>query len=150
MPGLRFALHHGFTYSGHPVACAVAIANIGILRGEHLVERAKNDIGPYLAERWLALAEHPLVGEARIAGMIGALELVKDKKTRAFFDKRGEAGGICRDLCIENGLVMRATRDSMLIAPPLVISRAEVDELVQKARLSLDMTLAELSKRGRL
>ncbi len=142
--------HHGFTYSGHPVACAVAIANIGILRSEHLVERAKDDIGPYLAERWLTLAEHPLVGEARIAGMIGALELVQDKKTRAFFDKRGEAGGICRDLCIENGLVMRATRDSMLIAPPLVITRAEVDELVQKARLSLDMTLAELGNRGRL
>ncbi len=82
--------------------------------------------------------------------MIGALELVKDKKTRAFFDKRGEVGGICRDLCIANGLVMRATRDSMLIAPPLVISRAEVDELVQKARLSLDMTLAEVRRRGRL
>ncbi len=140
--------HHGFTYSGHPAACAVAIANIGILRREGLVERVKNDIGPYLAERWLALADHPLVGEARIAGLIGAVELVKDKKTRAFFDKRGEVGGICRDLCIANGLVMRATRDSMLIAPPLVISRPEVDELVQKARLSLDMTLAEVRRRG--
>jgi putrescine---pyruvate transaminase len=142
--------HHGFTYSGHPASCAVAIANIDILRRERLVERARTEIGPYLAKRWLELADHPLVGEARIAGMIGALELVRNKNSREFFDRRGEVGQICRDLCIANGLVMRATRDSMLIAPPLVISTAEVDELIEKACRSLDMTLAEVRRQGRL
>ena len=142
--------HHGFTYSGHPACCAVALANIAILRNEGIVERARLKIGPYLAERWRALADHPLVGEARIAGMIGALELVRDKSRRKFFDKRGEVGVICRDLCVANGLVMRATRDTMLIAPPLVIRESEVDELVDKARRCLDLTLAEVRRQGRM
>ncbi|HZF16188.1 MAG TPA: aspartate aminotransferase family protein [Steroidobacteraceae bacterium] len=140
--------HHGFTYSGHPAACAVAIANIAILRRERLVERAKTDIGPYLAERWTSLADHPLVGEVRQTGMIGALELVKNKDKREFFADRGKVGLICRDFCVANGLIMRATRDTMLIAPPLVISRSEVDELVEKARRSLDMTLARVRRLG--
>jgi putrescine aminotransferase len=140
--------HHGFTYSGHPAACAVAIANIEILRREHLVERARSEIGPYLAKRWVELADHPLVGEARIKGMIGALELVKHKKKREFFPDRGKVGVICRDNCVANGLIMRATRDSMLIAPPLVISPSEVDELIEKARRSLDMTLTEVRRQG--
>jgi putrescine aminotransferase len=140
--------HHGFTYSGHPAACAVALANIEILRREKLVERARSDIGPYLAKRWVELADHPLVGEARIKGMIGALELVRDKGKREFFADRGKAGLICRDICVANGLIMRATRDSMLIAPPLIISKSEVDELIDKARRSLDMTLSEVRRRG--
>jgi putrescine---pyruvate transaminase len=140
--------HHGFTYSGHPAACAVALANIGILRRERLVERVRAEIGPYLAQRWQDLADHPLVGEARICGLIGALELVKDKKSRQFFADRGKVGLICRDICVAGGLIMRATRDSMLIAPPLVISAAEVDELVEKARRSLDLTLAEARRQG--
>jgi putrescine aminotransferase len=142
--------HHGFTYSGHPVACAVALANIAILRGEGIVDRARAQIGPYLAQRWRELADHPLVGEARIAGMIGALELVRDKATRQYFEKRGAVGLICRDICVANGLIMRATRDSMLIAPPLVIRETEVDELVDKARRCLDLTLAEVRRQGRM
>jgi putrescine aminotransferase len=140
--------HHGFTYSGHPAACAVALANIGILRNERLVERVREEIGPYLGKRWQELASHPLVGEARICGLIGALELVKDKSRREFFPDRGKVGVICRDICIASGLIMRATRDTMLIAPPLVISAAEVDELIEKARRSLDLTLAEVRRQG--
>jgi putrescine aminotransferase len=140
--------HHGFTYSGHPASCAVALANIAIIRRERLVERVKTEIGPYLAKRWAELAEHPLVGEVRLTGLIGALELVKDKGKREFFADRGKVGLICRDYCIANGLIMRATRDTMLIAPPLVISRAEVDELVEKARRALDRTLAEVKRLG--
>jgi putrescine aminotransferase len=140
--------HHGFTYSGHPAACAVALANIDILRRERLVERVRTDIGPYLARRWTELGDHPLVGEARISGLIGALELVRDKKRREFFPERGKVGLICRDFCVANGLIMRATRDSMLIAPPLVISASEVDELIEKARLCLDLTLAEVRRQG--
>ncbi len=140
--------HHGFTYSGHPASCAVALANIAIIRRERLVERARTEIGPYLAKRWAELADHPLVGEARLTGLIGALELVKNKDKREFFADRGKVGLICRDFCVANGLIMRATRDTMLIAPPLIISRAEVDELVEKARRSVDMTLAEVRRLG--
>lgn len=142
--------NHGFTYSGHPVACAVACAAIKILRDERIVERVNDDVGPYLQRRWQELASHPLVGEARIVGLIGALELVKDKSRRQGFPDPGEVGVICRDLCIANGLVMRAVRDTMIIAPPLVITHGQIDELVEKARLALDQTQQELQRQGRL
>jgi putrescine aminotransferase len=142
--------HHGFTYSGHPAACAVACAAISILRDERIVERVHDDLGPYLQKRWSELADHPLVGEARIIGLIGAMELVRDKATRACFSDPGQVGTLCRDLCIQNGLVMRAVRDTMIIAPPLVITHAQIDELVEKARKSLDMTLAELRRQNAL
>lgn len=142
--------NHGFTYSGHPVACAVACATIGILRDEQIVERVRADIGPYLQQRWRELLDHPLVGEARGVGLIGALELVRDKEQRRGFDQPGEIGTLCRDLCIANGLVMRAVRDTMIIAPPLVMTRDHADELIDKARRSLDMTLAEARRLGKL
>jgi putrescine aminotransferase len=142
--------HHGFTYSGHPAACAVACAAINILRDEGVVERVRDAVGPYLQKRWRELADHPLVGEARIVGLIGALELVRDKAKRAFFPDPGQVGTVCRDLCIQNGLVMRAVRDTMIIAPPLVITHAQIDELIEKARKSLDMTLAELKRQNAL
>jgi putrescine---pyruvate transaminase len=141
---------HGFTYSGHPAACAVACATINILRTEGIVERVRDDIGPYLQRRWRELAAHPLVGEARIVGLIGALELTKDKVTRRMFAEPGEVGTLCRDFCISNGLVMRAVRDTMIVAPPLVMTRDQVDELIDKARRSLDMTLEEGRRLGKI
>jgi putrescine aminotransferase len=141
---------HGFTYSGHPAACAVACATINILRTEGIVERVRDDIGPYLQRRWRELAAHPLVGEARIVGLIGALELTKDKATRRMFAEPGEVGTLCRDFCISNGLVMRAVRDTMIVAPPLVMTRDQVDELIDKARRSLDMTLEEGRRLGKI
>jgi putrescine aminotransferase len=131
---------HGFTYSAHPVACAVALENIRILDEEKIIERVRNDISPYLQKRWRELADHPLVGEARGLGLVGALELVKKKEPLTLFDERGKVGTLCRDLCVENGLVMRAVGDTMIISPPLVITRAEIDELIEKARKSLDLT----------
>lgn len=142
--------HHGFTYSGHPVACAVACAAINILRTERIVERVRDDVGPYLQRRWHELADHPLVGETRIVGLIGALELVKNKGPRQSFADPGEVGVVCRDLCIANGLVMRAVRDTMIIAPPLVISHDQIDELIDKARKALDQTHQELQRQGTL
>jgi putrescine aminotransferase len=142
--------HHGFTYSGHPVACAVACAAINILREERIVERVRDDVGPYLQQRWRQLADHPLVGEARIVGLIGALELVKDKVRRQTFADPGEVGLLCRDLCIANGLVMRAVRDTMIVAPPLVITHAQIDELIDKARKALDQTQQELRRQGKI
>ena len=142
--------NHGFTYSGHPAACAVACATLNIMRSEGIVERVKSDIGPYLQQHWRALEDHPLVGEARGVGLIGALELVRDKASRQGFADPGEIGTVCRDLCIANGLVMRAVRDTMIIAPPLVMTRAQVDELVDKARIALDLTLEEARRQGKL
>ena len=142
--------NHGFTYSGHPAACAVACATLNIMRSEGIVERVKSDIGPYLQQRWRALEDHPLVGEARGVGLIGALELVRDKASRQGFADPGEIGTVCRDLCIANGLVMRAVRDTMIIAPPLVMTRAQVDELIDKARIALDLTLEEARRQGKL
>ncbi|WP_312955490.1 aspartate aminotransferase family protein [Stutzerimonas nitrititolerans] len=135
--------YHGFTYSGHPVAAAVALENIRILREEKIVERVKAKTAPYLQSRWQELAEHPLVGEARGVGMLGALELVKNKKTRERFAEPG-VGMLCRQHCFQNGLVMRAVGDTMIIAPPLVINEEEIDELIVKARRCLDATAADV------
>ena len=131
---------HGYTYSGHPVAAAVAAANIGIIQRENLVERVRDDIGPYLQRQWATLGDHPLVGETRGLGMFAALEICADKASRTRFPKPGTSGGLCRDFCLANDLVMRAVSDTMIISPPLVMSHAEVDELVARARKALDLT----------
>ena len=136
--------NHGFTYSGHPAACAVAMENIRILKDEKIIERTKNDLSPYLQGKWLALGDHPLVGEARGIGMVGALELVKDKDTKTSYQSDQNVGMICRDFCFNNGLIMRAVGDAMIICPPLVISHSEIDELVDKAKLCLDLTWAKI------
>jgi putrescine aminotransferase len=137
-------LAHGYTYSGHPVCTAVALENLRLLESEKVLETVREVTAPYLADRWLALAEHPLVGEARILGMVGALELVPGKPSRAFFEDRGRVGGLCRDQALGNGLILRATGDAMLLSPPLVISRSEIDELIEKTRRSLDQTAERL------
>ena len=136
--------NHGYTTSGHPVCAAAALANIAILRREGLVDSVRTRIGPYLAQRWLALADHPLVGEARMVGLIGALELTPDKATRARFPKPGTVGTLCRDAAYRHGLVLRATGDCMLVAPPFVLSEAEADLLVARTVAALDETLAKL------
>jgi len=130
--------NHGYTTSGHPACAAAAIANLGIMRRENLVERVRGEIGPYLAARWMALADHPLVGEARIVGLIGALELTPDKALRARFPKPGETGTFCRDAAYREGLILRATGDCMLIAPPFVLSEQEANLLVERTRRALD------------
>ena len=135
--------NHGFTYSGHPVAAAVALENIRILRDEKIIENAHNETAPYLQKRLRELNDHPLVGEVRGVGLLGAIELVQDKATRKRYEGRG-AGMICRQFCFDSGLIMRAVGDTMIIAPPLVISKDEIDELVTKARKCLDLTLETL------
>ena len=135
--------NHGFTYSGHPVAAAVALENIRILREEKIVEKVHAETAPYLQKRLRELNDHPLVGEVRGVGMLGAIELVQDKATRKRYEGRG-VGMICRQFCFDNGLIMRAVGDTMIISPPLVISKDEIDELVAKARKCLDLTLETL------
>lgn len=137
---------HGYTYSGHPVAAAVAAENLRIIQREGLVERVRDDVGPYLQQQWATLGDHPLVGETRGVGLVAALELCADKATRTRFDEPGTVGGICRDICVSNGLVMRAVYDTMIISPPLVITREEIDELVKRARRCLDLTAEAIGR----
>ena len=137
--------YHGYTYSGHPAACAVAIANLQILQRENLIERIKNDIGPYLQERWRKLEDHPLVGETRMVGLMGALELVKSKEPMQSFDEKQGVGTICRDFLVDNGLVMRAVGDTIVAAPPFVLSHEEADEMIEITRRCLDLTLKAIS-----
>jgi len=139
---------HGYTYSGHPVAAAVALANLDILHRERVIERVREDLAPYWAARWRELAAHPLVGEARALGLFGALELVPAKPSRQFFKERGTVGSRGRDLAIRNGLVMRAVWDTLIVAPPLVITRTEIEELISKAALTLDQLYAGLAQDG--
>ncbi|MBP6775693.1 MAG: aspartate aminotransferase family protein [Piscinibacter sp.] len=140
--------NHGYTYSGHPVACAVALANIRLIQRERLVEGVRDDLGPYLAQHFAALAEHPLVGEAQSVGMMGALQIVRDKASGALFDESLEVGMVCRGHCFANGLIMRAVGDRMIIAPPLVMTHAQIDEMAALIRKCLDLTLADVRARG--
>jgi putrescine aminotransferase len=137
---------HGYTYSGHPVACAVAIENIRILKEEGLIERVAKETGPYLREKLSTLADHPLVGEVRSCGFIAAIELVEDKAARKVFDPALEVGTRCRDACFRHGIVMRATRDTMLMSPPLSWEKAHIDEYVTQARKALDETAASIGR----
>ena len=137
--------YHGFTYSGHPVAAAVALANIAILEGEGLVDRVREDTGPYLQRRLREVfTGHPLVGEVRGVGFLAALELVADKATRKRFPKYGEVGSRCRDHCFARNLVMRAVRDALVMSPALTATREQIDEIVELARLAVGDTAAEL------
>jgi putrescine aminotransferase len=106
---------------------------------EGLVERTRSETGPYLAKAIATLSDHPLVGEARSVGLLGAVEIVADKATGARFGgKEGTAGPIVRDLCIKNGLMVRGIRDSIVMCPPLVITTNQIDEIVRIIRMALD------------
>lgn len=140
---------HGYTYSGHPVACAVALENLRLLDEEGIVTRVKDEAAPHLAKKWKELADHPLVAEARSIGLMGALELSPDKANRAPFKvDAGTVGLRCRERCFANGLVMRHVGDTMIIAPPLSISNDEIDLLCARAAKALDETLAGLKSDG--
>ncbi len=143
--------YHGFTYSGHPACCAAALANLQIMQQEKVIDHVRDDVGPYLQAKWRALGDHPLIGEARMVGLVGALELVPAKGDRArHFDNVGEVGGLARDISFQNGLVMRAVRDTLIISPPLVMTREEADIMVNLIVKTLDQTHTELKRGGRL
>ncbi|HBM60998.1 MAG TPA: aspartate aminotransferase family protein, partial [Citreicella sp.] len=126
-----------------------ALENLRILQEEKIVERVRDDTGPYLKTKFEALAEHPLVGEARIVGMMGSLALTPDKASRAPFEaEAGTAGYITRERCFANNLIMRHVYDRMIISPPLVISKEEIDILISRAWTALDEAHAELKAQG--
>jgi putrescine---pyruvate transaminase len=137
--------NHGYTFSGHPVACAVALKNIEIIERERLVPKVKESTGPALAKMLAKFADHPLVGEVRSVGLLGAIELVADKKTRRRFDNPGRVGLICRDHFFRNGFIMRAVFDTMVTAPPLIWTQEHFDEAEAVIRKSLDQTLHDVA-----
>ena len=147
--------NHGYTYSGHPVACAVALANLELMERDNLVGRVKDDIGPYLAQAYAGLADHPLVGVAETCGFVAGLVLVKGKERGAdgrmtMFPEDLAVGMKCRAHCFKNGLIMRAVGDRMIIAPPLTMTHAQIDEMIALIWKVLDLTLAELKAGGHL
>ena len=138
--------YHGYTYSGHPVACAVAVENIRIIKEEGMIENVKKNIAPYLQKRMREFENHPLVGEVRGEGLLVGVELVKNKEKKELFDPVGKVGNICKDHCINNNLIMRAVRDGMMCSPPLTISKDDIDKCVERLKISLDATLANIKE----
>ena len=137
--------YHGYTYSGHPVCCAVAMANLDIIEREGLIERVKNETGPYLVEHLLeVIGNHPLVGEVRGYGLLAAVEIVKDKETRERFEPDGHAAGVVRDHSIANGMMMRAVGETMILSPPLTWTRETIEEAAQIAKTALDLAQKDL------
>ncbi|MGZ5939524.1 MAG: aminotransferase [Rhizomicrobium sp.] len=140
-------LVHGYTYSGHPVACAVALKNLEVIERDRLVPRVKNEIGPYLQRRLReTFADHPIVGEVRGTGLLAAVELVRDKAERRFFPDPGNIGTHCRNYCFNDGLICRAIRDTMVLSPPLIISEDEIEEIVVKLKAAIDRTSKDCGK----
>src|SRR5215472_15890117 len=132
-------LVHGFTYSGHPVASAVALKNLEIMERQGLVARVKSEIGPYMQRRLReTFASHPLVGEVRGLGLLAAIELVADKATHQTYPRDRDIGTHCRNYCFESGLVMRAIRDTMVLSPPLVVTELEIEEIIGLAKNAID------------
>jgi len=140
---------HGFTYSGHPVAAAVALKTLEIYARDRIVEQAAAK-GPQFQARLRKLGEHPLVGEARGIGVIGGIEIVADKRTRRPFEPTCGLGARCVRFAEDNGLIVRSIAgDVVSICPPLVITPQEIDELFDRLGRALDQTL-DWAKREKL
>ncbi|SDI97495.1 aspartate aminotransferase family protein [Lutimaribacter saemankumensis] len=141
--------NHGYTYSSHPVAAAVALENLLIMEEENIVGHVRDVIGPHMAEKWQALTDHPMVGEAKIVGMMGSIALTPHKESRArFAADPGTVGYITRERCFANNLVMRHVGDRMIISPPLVMQPDEADILIERAWKSLDEAMAQVKEQG--
>ena len=137
--------YHGFTYSGHPVAAAVALANLELIEKEGMIERVRTQTAPYLAQAYHeAFADHPLVGEVRTSGLLACIELVKDKNGNVLFDQMGATATKVRDHAIAGGLMVRAVRDGMILSPPLSFTTSDIDEAVAKLLGAVDKTAKEL------
>ncbi|KIC45216.1 aminotransferase [Ruegeria sp. ANG-S4] len=145
----RTEFNHGYTYSGHPVAAAVALENLRILEEERIVDHVRDVAAPYLKKKWEALVDHPLVGEAKIVGMMASIALTPDKASRAkFASEPGTVGYVCRDRCFANNLIMRHVGDRMIISPPLILTPADIDEMFVRIHKSLDEAQDDIIAQG--
>jgi len=138
---------HGLTASGHPVACAAGLATLQVLRKKKIIEATANKLAPYFQERLHSLAAHPIVGEVRTLGMVGAVELVRDKQSRERLAPDAAAAVFCRNQANAEGLMVRQTGDAMITAPPLICNRREIDNLVNMLGRALDHTAMEYGAR---
>jgi 4-aminobutyrate---pyruvate transaminase len=134
---------HGYTYSAHPVAAAVALETLAIYQERDMIGHVR-DVAPLFQRRLRALADHPLVGEARGVGLIGAIELVADKSTKATFEPVGRAGAVVNGLAQEHGLIVRAMGDSIALCPPLVISEEDINQVFDRLTKALDAAIPVL------
>jgi len=142
---------HGYTYSGHPVAAAVALENLRIMEEENIVDHVRDEAAPYLAEKWHQLADHPFVGETKIVGMMASLALTADKSVRKPFEASpGTVGYMVRERCFANNLIMRHVGDRMVVSPPLVMTKSDIDDLFERAVKSLDEGYANVKAAGLL
>jgi 4-aminobutyrate--pyruvate transaminase len=139
---------HGFTYSRHPVSAAVALRALSIYEERKLYEHVRA-VAPQFQARLAALAAHPLVGETRGIGLVGACELVQNKATKASFEARLAVGAKCMQLCEGHGLIVRAIGDVIALCPPFIVTPNDIDEIFTKLESGLDDTLA-WAKRERL
>jgi putrescine---pyruvate transaminase len=137
--------NHGYTFSGHPVACAVALKNLEIIERERLVPRVRDFGAPALAKMLAKFQDHPLVGEVRSVGLLGAIELVADKRRRGRFADPSRVGLICRDHFFREGFIMRAVFDTMVMSPPLIWEQKQFDEAEAVIRRALDLTLSDVA-----
>ncbi len=140
----NIGFNHGFTYSGHPVSAAVALENIRLLEEEGIIAKVANDTGDYFQRRMAELKDHPLVGDVRGRGLIAGVEMIADKTTRRRFEPVGKAGKLCFRHCLDNGLISRPVSDTMAFSPPLIISREQIDEMIEIFRQCLDLTQQKL------
>jgi putrescine aminotransferase len=131
---------HGFTYSGHPVACAAGLATLQIYRESGIMDKVTGELAAYFGKRWRELGAHPIVGEARTQGMLGAIELVKNKSSKARLAPDAAGAVYCRNRAVDHGLMVRAVHDSMVCAPPYVCSTDEIDLLIDRLSKALDET----------
>jgi 4-aminobutyrate--pyruvate transaminase len=138
---------HGFTYSGHPVAAAVALKTLEIYEQRKLYEHVRR-LTPKFQTRLKELGEHPLVGEARGVGLLGACELVRDKDTKQAFDARLAVGAKCMAFCQARGLIVRAIGDSVAVCPPYIVTEEQLEDLFTMYRQGLDDTLDWAKKEG--
>jgi putrescine---pyruvate transaminase len=128
---------HGFTYSGHPTCAAAALANLKVIEDLGLVERTRDVVGPYFQQKLLEMATHPAVAETRGVGLIGALELVP-REGRAALTPTTMLGVKASNIIRDEGAMVRGIRDMIALAPPLVITHEEIDELFEAIRRGLD------------
>ena len=132
---------HGFTYSGHPVAAAVALRALEIYEERDLYGHVRR-VAPQFQARLAALGSHPLVGEARGIGLVGACEIVQNKSTKASFESQRGVGAKCMELCQQRGLIVRAVGDAMVLCPPFIATPNDIDEIFTLLEKGLDDTLA--------
>ncbi len=130
---------HGFTYSGHPVATAVALKTLEIYARDKIVEHVQR-VAPLFRKRLTALADHPLIGEARCLGLVGAVEIVADKASKRSFDPKRFVGAKCSAYAQEDGLIVRNLIDSIAVCPPLIIREQEIDLMFDRLGRALDRT----------